>query len=439
MSELLELSLGDVLELKRDLTKKGITSFDIDYELRLMVFVSSLIDGSPVTTGQDTFQRLVRQHMGWSFFYQQLLQGKIDKQTSYDMGQFRIAAEHIKFADVLYRTSLVTCLLQGDLTGDQIAFLKNVQERLLRSRGNLIEIANGKIGQHFSKELGEIAPTSSGTFSQDEDDKTLDEYLAELDNLVGLNSVKSEVKRLISFLQIQEKRKAHDLAQIPMSLHMVFTGNPGTGKTTVARLVARIYKALGVLKQGHLVETDRTGLVGQYVGHTAMKTADLVDTARNGVLFIDEAYSLAQGGETDFGQEAIDALVKRMEDYRDELIVIVAGYKDEMETFTEANPGLRSRFSTYINFNDYDPDELLQILDILCKKSEYNLTDEARSRAREVFSDATISAGNEFGNGRYVRNLFESTVRNQAMRLSTLPGDLDRESLSELRAVDLGR
>jgi stage V sporulation protein K len=439
MSELLELSLGDVLELKRDLTKKGITSFDIDYELRLMVFVSSLIDGSPVTTGQDTFQRLVRQHMGWSFFYQQLLQGKIDKQTSYDMGQFRIAAEHIKFADVLYRTSLVTCLLQGDLTGDQIAFLKNVQERLLRSRGNLIEIANGKIGQHFSKELGEIAPTSSGTFSQDEDDKTLDEYLAELDNLVGLNSVKSEVKRLISFLQIQEKRKAHDLAQIPMSLHMVFTGNPGTGKTTVARLVARIYKALGVLKQGHLVETDRTGLVGQYVGHTAMKTADLVDTARNGVLFIDEAYSLAQGGETDFGQEAIDALVKRMEDYRDELIVIVAGYKDEMETFTEANPGLRSRFSTYINFNDYDPDELLQILDILCKKSEYNLTDEARSRAREVFSDATISAGNKFGNGRYVRNLFESTVRNQAMRLSTLPGDLDRESLSELRAVDLGR
>ncbi len=439
MSELLELSLGDVLELKRDLTKKGITSFDIDYELRLMVFVSSLIDGSPVTTGQDTFQRLVRQHMGWSFFYQQLLQGKIDKQTSYDMGQFRIAAEHIKFADVLYRTSLVTCLLQGDLTGDQIAFLKNVQERLLRSRGNLIEIANGKIGQHFSKELGEIAPTSSGTFSQDEDDKTLDEYLAELDNLVGLNSVKSEVKRLISFLQIQEKRKAHDLAQIPMSLHMVFTGNPGTGKTTVARLVARIYKALGVLKQGHLVETDRTGLVGQYVGHTAMKTADLVDTARNGVLFIDEAYSLAQGGETDFGQEAIDALVKRMEDYRDELIVIVAGYKDEMKTFTEANPGLRSRFSTYINFNDYDPDELLQILDILCKKSEYNLTDEARSRAREVFSDATISAGNEFGNGRYVRNLFESTVRNQAMRLSTLPGDLDRESLSELRAVDLGR
>lgn len=439
MSELVDLTVGDLAELKRSLAKDSVSAFDVDFELRLMLFVSAWISGTSPTVGQEVYMRSVRSHMGWSAFHEKLLQGKVDHLPSYELSLFHIAGESPEFAEVLYRVAVATCLSEKELNDDQTAFLKNAQEHLLGTRVDVIQRVNSEIGAYFSKELDALQPASSLSVHIREGDRTLEEYLEDLANLAGLDSVKSEVKRLISFLQIQERRKAHDLNQIPLSLHMVFTGNPGTGKTTVARLIAHIFRALRVLKKGHLVETDRSGLVGQYVGHTALKTAELVNTALDGVLFIDEAYSLAQGSESDFGQEAIDALVKRMEDHRDRLVVIVAGYKNEMEGFIKTNPGLRSRFSIYVDFNDYAPEELLAIFDGLCEKNEYTLSGEARERILGVFENAIRSAGAEFGNGRYVRNLFESSLRNQAMRLSGVTHDLDRENLSLILPVDLGQ
>lgn len=439
MSKLISLTIQDFAEFKKDLVPRGASSFDVDYELRLMLFVASIIDGNAAGRAQNKFMRDVGRYMGWSLFYEELLQGKIDKQSAYTLEQFRLGHAHPTLATILYRVALATCLHKGDLEPDHISFLKNIQDALLPSGSQAIQLANQEIGEWFSKDLEEISAQGTCVIDSADDDKTLEDYLEDLDRLVGLDSVKEEVRRLISFIQIQKMRKAHELTQVPLSLHMVFTGNPGTGKTTVARLFAKIYRALGVLERGHLVETDRSGLVGQYVGHTAIKTSELVNSARGGVLFIDEAYSLAQGGETDFGQEAIDALVKRMEDYRDELLVIVAGYKDEMETFISANPGLRSRFSIYIEFADYRPDELLIILERLCENNEYLLQDDTRERALEVIEEAIGSSGDGFGNGRFVRNLFESMVRNQAMRLSRLSGDLDRECLSRFLPIDLGR
>jgi SpoVK/Ycf46/Vps4 family AAA+-type ATPase len=200
--------------------------------------------------------------------------------------------------------------------------------------------------------------------------------------------------------------------------------------------VARIFKALKVLKKGHLVETDRMGLVGQYIGHTAKKTDEVVHRALNGVLFIDEAYSLAGEGKNDFGQEAIDTLVKRMEDYRDRLIVIAAGYPNEMRRFIETNPGLQSRFSTYIHFPDYTADDLMKILEIFCEKNEYELADTARTRVATLFAKALDHPDEDFGNGRFVRNLFEQSLRNHAMRLSMLKEAPSRQDLIRLEAPD---
>lgn len=439
MSNLVSLTVADLPALKAKLAEGANSSFDVDYELRLMLFISAWIGGTEPTVGQEAFNRSVRLYMEWSPFHERLLQGKIDKETSYGLDLFRVASDSAEFASILYRVALTMCLLEGDLKESQINFLKNVQDQVMKLRGDFIQAIHQEIGAYFSKDLASIESTVSSSVKIVEGDKTLEEYLEELDNLIGLDSVKAEVKRLVSFLQIQEKRKAHDLAQIPMSLHMVFTGNPGTGKTTVARLIAHIFRALGIAKKGHLVETDRSGLVGQYVGHTAIKTAELVNTALDGILFVDEAYSLASGSEGDFGSEAIDSLVKRMEDNRDRLIVIVAGYKDEMEEFLQTNPGLRSRFSIHVNFEDYTPDQLLAIFDMFCEKNEYTLSQEARARILEVFRQAIVETVHGFGNGRYVRNLFESTLRNQAMRLSRVAGDLDRKSLSLILAVDFAR
>lgn len=242
----------------------------------------------------------------------------------------------------------------------------------------------------------------------------------ELDKLIGLSSVKSEVVKLSNFIRIQKSRENSGLKVTNISCHCVFVGNPGTGKTSVARILARILGDLGVLKKGHLVETDRSGLVGEYVGQTAIKTNKIIDEALDGVLFIDEAYSLVDGGKEDYGKEAINTLLKRMEDDRDRLVVVLAGYTEEMECFINANPGLRSRFNRYIEFSDYTEDELCEIYMTSVTSNQYEMTKAAIEKLHAVVSAALSRKDNRFGNGRYVRNLFEKTIERQATRLSAV-------------------
>ncbi len=247
----------------------------------------------------------------------------------------------------------------------------------------------------------------------------LDDLLAELDDLVGLAGVKAEVRLVTNLLQVQRLRKARNLPVVEGSRHLVFTGNPGTGKTTVARLLARIYRTLGVVESGHLVESDRAGLVAGFVGQTALKVTEVFDRAMGGVLLVDEAYALARGGERDFGREAIDTLVKLIEDRRDALAVIVAGYPDEMHEFIDANPGLQSRFPKTIAFADYNDDELVRIFLSQCKKNKYEPTPDAIAAVKSFFEAQPRTKG--FGNGRVARNLFEHSVANQASRLMSKP------------------
>jgi stage V sporulation protein K len=257
----------------------------------------------------------------------------------------------------------------------------------------------------------------------------------ELDALVGLTSVKEEIRTLSNFIQIQQKREEQGLKASSVSYHCVFTGNPGTGKTTVARIVAKIYKKLGILSKGHLVETDRAGLVAEYVGQTAVKTNKIIDSALDGVLFIDEAYSLIGTGQ-DYGKEAIATLLKRMEDDRDRLVVILAGYSKEMQDFINTNPGLQSRFNRYIEFPDYSAEELLQIFEMNVQKFDYKLEKEAAVAMAEYFQNAVNNKDANFGNARFVRNIFEKTLEKQANRLSTDP-DLDKDELTLITKEDL--
>lgn len=264
----------------------------------------------------------------------------------------------------------------------------------------------------------------------------LDTLMKELNELIGLSSVKNEVSNLVNVLKVEKLRKDKNLPVPVRSLHMVFTGNPGTGKTTIGRLIAKIFKALGVLEKGHLIETDRSGLVAGYVGQTANKTIEICQKALGGVLFIDEAYALAEGGENDFGREAINTLLKFMEDNRANFIVIVAGYTDNMQTFINKNPGLQSRFNKYILFPDYSPEELFSIFSSLTNKSKLKLTEDASVKVKEILQSHYDKRDKKFGNGRFARNLFEKIYGNQANRLVTLT-DLNEEGLSTITGEDI--
>ena len=263
------------------------------------------------------------------------------------------------------------------------------------------------------------------------------QLMEQLNSLVGLDEVKKDVKNLVNLVKVRKLRQENGLPVPPMSLHMVFMGNPGTGKTTIARLVSGLYAAIGVLSKGQLVEVDRSGLVAGYVGQTALKTQEVIKSALGGVLFIDEAYSLSSGGENDFGREAIETILKAMEDNRDDLIVIVAGYTGPMQSFLDSNPGLESRFNKYFHFPDYNGEQLMAIFRSQCEKNTYKLSPEAEEYALAMFGQMYEQRDENFGNGRDVRNCFEDMIVRQSNRVAALES-VDRDALMTVLPEDLG-
>jgi SpoVK/Ycf46/Vps4 family AAA+-type ATPase len=345
--------------------------------------------------------------------------------------------------------------IDGVATPETVAHIKGVQYQLwqhlgrgegVRGQGSGVREGLGDresgIGTSDSKsqisDLKSSGPEDASEAAVDPamQAKKLEAALAELDALVGLDVIKREVRALINYLRLQRERQRLGLPATSLSLHMVFGGNPGTGKTTVARIVGRIFGALGILKRGHLIETDRSGLVAEYVGQTGPKTNKKIDEALDGILFIDEAYSLvAEDGDDPFGAEAVQTLLKRSEDNRDRLVVILAGYTGPISRLLHSNPGLSSRFARRLDFPDYTADELCSILEMLCGQNHYTLDDAARHKAAAGFERAVASRDEHFGNGRLVRNVFEDAIRRMANRIAEIV-PLTHEILTTLEAED---
>jgi len=321
-----------------------------------------------------------------------------------------------KYAVALCRFSTVIAKADGMISPHEEILLKQIYEN---AHNPIPEIAFGNL---------KITP--------DNKDQSLNDVLAELDLLVGLNTVKQEVRTLINFAKVQTEREKLGLKSPGISYHLVLTGSPGTGKTTVARIVSKIYNKLGILKKGQLVETDRSGLIAEYTGQTSVKVNKAVDSALDGVLFIDEAYSLVDDNKHSYGSEAIAALLKRMEDDRERLVVMVAGYTVEMKDFIEANSGFKSRFNKYIEFPDYTPDEMSEIFERLCNGLDYQLDDEARAQVSSLFITAYEQRDRSFGNGRYVRNIFEKAMELQANRVAGI-FPLTKEILMSIVLADI--
>lgn len=272
---------------------------------------------------------------------------------------------------------------------------------------------------------------------EDDTEKTLPELLEDLNELVGLQKVKQEVNDLVTYQRVQKMRRDQGLFSVKSTMHMAFTGNPGTGKTTVARIVGRIYKQLGLLSKGHFLEVSRTDLIAGYQGQTALKVKKVIDSIKGGVLFIDEAYSITENDHSDsYGRECLTELTKALEDYRDDLVVIVAGYTEPMNKFFESNPGLKSRFNKFIDFDDYNENELYDIFSKICTQNDYIVNDLAKMKIERIMKKSVDSKGEQFANGRFARNLYDDLIMNQARRVSKIdkPG---REELMEIKEDDV--
>ena len=303
------------------------------------------------------------------------------------------------------------------------------------TRSNLNRIADDLWGSAEPRKTEVKEEKAAEQSLTEEKPESMEELKKELHSYIGLEDVKKEVETLINLVNVQKLRRENGLPVNDLSLHMVFSGNPGTGKTMIARLMARIYKSLGILSKGQLVEVDRSGLVAGYVGQTAIKTSEVIEKAKGGVLFIDEAYALTNRGGNDYGQEAVDTLLKAMEDNRDDLIVIVAGYVELMEEFIHSNPGLESRFNRFLYFPDYSIDEMMDIFDMRCKQNGYALAEDARPILRDVIKLESMDVKG-FGNARGIRNLFERAVTAQANRLASDP-EITKEDLMTFTADDV--
>ena len=304
---------------------------------------------------------------------------------------------------------------------------------------SVVAKADGKITEEEENWLGQLLSMTESEKDKDQPDSRISQGgtnpIEELESLIGLASVKKDVVSLANFIKMKKMREEKGLKAPNISYHCVFSGNPGTGKTTVVRILANIFKELGILQSGHLVETDRSGLVAEYVGQTAVKTNKIIDSALDGVLFVDEAYTLV-GGQNDYGKEAIATLLKRMEDDRDRLIVILAGYSKEMEDFINSNPGLRSRFNRYILFPDYTPSELFDIFQLNATKNEYAISVDANQYLKKKLDIVVQNKQKDFGNARYIRNYFELAIEHQANRLAS-ELNLTPEKLCELTIDDI--
>ncbi len=317
---------------------------------------------------------------------------------------------------------------------------KEEQEAIANARSALEEAKSmvnliDKEKENLQNKNAEALKTATASATPEKPEEPETDPMEDLDALIGLTAIKDDVKELIAFVKIQKMRKEQGLKAVPVSLHLVFTGNPGTGKTTVARILARLYKQIGVLSKGQLVEVDRSGLVAGYVGQTAIKTQEKISQAMGGVLFIDEAYALSQKDDA-FGQEAIDTILKAMEDNRDDFVVIVAGYTEPMEVFINSNPGLKSRFNKYIEFEDYSVDDLEKIFMMNCKKYDYVLEEDVEKHVRELIVQRKMEHSENYANAREVRNLFEEIITNQAKRVADLENP-DSEAMTKICLQDL--
>lgn len=348
-----------------------------------------------------------------------------------DRQEIRTAELFVSFFEKLGKYYLFSEFDRKDIDAD--AYIEDLSNYVLKSSSkkdekNAIDIKEAQRVPE-QEDNAEAADTEE---IQQEPEETLEELMDQLNDLIGLPGVKQEVTSLINRLKIQKARESRGMKVAKISMHLVFLGNPGTGKTTVARLLSKIYKQLGALSKGQLVEVDRSGLVAGYVGQTALKTQEKIDEAMGGILFIDEAYTLAKEG-SDFGQEAIDTILKAMEDHRDDFVVIVAGYPEPMEHFLESNPGLKSRFNKYIDFEDYTAQELESIFKLYCDKNDMILSEDAENYLNEYLDQLCKNKPANFANGREMRNLFETVLQNQADRLANISELTD----DALRMIDV--